>query len=1627
MKRLLFSLFALLSTTIVWGQATLSGSGTSSSPYQIKNASDWETFAEWINSGTNVDKYYKLTTDIGPVTAMVGVWDATEANRKPFSGNFTGDGHVLTVNYSNSTAGAYTAPFVCTSGATIKLLTVAGDINTTVGNAAGLIGANYGSTTKVQNTVTISVNITDGANGSAGDNCAGVAVDGTSLEISSCVYNGTIKAGNNSAGFLVTGSSSTKINSSLFAPAAGSSITAGQNFIANDTYNRLATSYYTLQVSSSTQGLRAYTSYGDVPSTGFWLKKQLNDNNDYFVSGTGAITGLNSPYYQNNIQNGGFTYIVTFTEPDVNTATNVDVSYYTAVITDRTSGAVVSDIGEIPVGSYTLTLTGNENLCKGTLTADFEVVASALANGSGTESDPYQIGSASDWNAFANAVNSGHSFIGEYLKLTNDITLNIDNSSESDVIAGVMTSTNNGTEDKWFSGTFDGDWKTIMFNVGTEQTAYTPVHNYSPSAPFRVIDGATIKNLTVDGTIRSTKKYNSGLVGFAYNTKTGNANNITNCTSNITIDCSGITGNNPDCSSSGFVAENKNGNIYFTNCVFNGSIDKGNLGTAQKSAGFVSYNNGTKVYFTNCTMAGTINLTSNIATFYRVNASNAVYKEAYYINDYSNGAQGVQALTTAPTDAIVKKYTANNTIYYVPSAVVTGLEATTYTYIDGQPITLTPPTVEYYGRTLTRGTDYVITIDGTQVDGDLTISTAGDHTVAIEGTGLYGGSQSVTIKVINFDSWAVLQEVLADASNGDRVITLNSDISPAESTDIYLEVKGNVVLNLNGHTIDRHLIDSVAKGQVFRVNSGANLTINGPGTITGGFNYANGSDIDGGGIYNMGHLVLNDVTIDHNKCVKEAWGSTSNKGRGGGIYSGSGSSLVINGGSILSNTARGGGGGVYSEGANPFTMTGVHVEGNESESKGGGIRVKTATNAIAYLTDCTIHFNQVSASASQGGGVYLENGELVMTRCEIKGNQATMQGAGFYSIRGKTTAIECDISYNGTYFEHADNHGAGVCLYDNKGNDHSIFIMDGGTIEANNCNHNGGGIYVYDGAVFQVKGSVRILENYQGELFGDHSYNNTYVDGTSVIEVVGPLAEDAYIVITPHDNGGIYVTFAEGVSTADALSHFALDNDEYRLILIDGNIEAYELYPWNVASTWNGTIATDLGGNLPTASNSVTINRAVKIPSGCMATANTITLGEYGEIVINDGGQLIHSNDVIATLQKGISAYNVLVTQGDSKTDGWYTIASPVTGDLNTECVALGEYDLYLYNEPTHYWWNAEGNDHGFSTLSNGKGYLYANEENVTLNFTGSMQATTNANVSFELSYTENAGNLRGYNLVGNPFTRNLTSSDAIMVGDSPLTSYMYVSNGNEVVPTTLAERDILPGEGFFVQATATNQNLVFNYSGTPSGVEPNNIAFLRLEAGDDSFMDRAYVQFGEGNTLHKMTINNEVPHLAIQQGSEDYASATVEADHGAIPVSFKAAKSGSYTLTVGHEGMEMDYLHLVDNLTGADTDLLSEPSYTFTASDNDYASRFRLVYSARTSAQPATDENFAFIDNGQIIVTGVVGDATIQVIDVMGRVVVSRDGDVSGNVSTSGMTAGVYVLRLIQGDNVRTQKIVIE
>jgi hypothetical protein len=83
------------------------------------------------------------------------------------------------------------------------------------------------------------------------------------------------------------------------------------------------------------------------------------------------------------------------------------------------------------------------------------------------------------------------------------------------------------------------------------------------------------------------------------------------------------------------------------------------------------------------------------------------------------------------------------------------------------------------------------------------------------------------------------------------------------------------------------------------------------------------------------------------------------------------------------------------------------------------------------------------------------------------------------------------------------------------------------------------------------------------------------------------------------------------------------------------------------------------------------------------------------------------------------------------------------------------------------------------------------------------------------------------------------------------------------------------------------------------------------------------------------------------------------------------------------------------------------------------------LVFIANdASTGSASDATFAFVSNGSIIVNGT---GTLQMFDILGRQVYSHESNSTFSIQHSAFPAGVYVLRLIDGNNVRTQKIVID
>ena len=290
------------------------------------------------------------------------------------------------------------------------------------------------------------------------------------------------------------------------------------------------------------------------------------------------------------------------------------------------------------------------------------------------------------------------------------------------------------------------------------------------------------------------------------------------------------------------------------------------------------------------------------------------------------------------------------------------------------------------------------------------------------------------------------------------------------------------------------------------------------------------------------------------------------------------------------------------------------------------------------------------------------------------------------------------------------------------------------------------------------------------------------------------------------------------------------------------------------------------------------------------------------------------------------------------------------------------------------------------------------------------------------MDYDENA-TFAGWNLIGNPYYAD--ASLYFRFGNdynSYVEAEFYVMN-DQGTDFELANRQARPMEGVFVKATAANEFACFNDGSWWGGDINGEPLKLNIRVSDENGKgDFARIRFGEGNNLEKFMLNPENTKIYFPVDGEEYA--VVYADNmGEMPLNFSAAADGTYTLNINPEDMEMEYLHLIDNMTGMDVDLLANPSYSFEATTNDDAARFTLVFAGLTGIEENSD-NFAFFSNGSFIVSNE-GNAMLQVVDMTGRIVKSEN--INGTVSVSvDATPGVYMLRLVNGDNMKVQKIVV-
>ena len=418
-----------------------------------------------------------------------------------------------------------------------------------------------------------------------------------------------------------------------------------------------------------------------------------------------------------------------------------------------------------------------------------------------------------------------------------------------------------------------------------------------------------------------------------------------------------------------------------------------------------------------------------------------------------------------------------------------------------------------------------------------------------------------------------------------------------------------------------------------------------------------------------------------------------------------------------------------------------------------------------------------------------------------------------------------------------------------------------------------------------------------------------------------------------------------------------------------------------------------------------------------LTVSNGIWWDKGGDFVLEDGAQLVRSDWNL----NGLQVLVLKKIQAQTDEHPWNLIASPVMEDIipSIENGILtdheSEYALYSYDASHHEWVSYKETPFA---LANGYGYLYANALDTVLQFRGTARGS-NSVTEVGLAFYPDNGNMAGCNFVGNPLTCNAVVSRSY---------YVFDEGSNYIKPVTYSSnRPVAPCTGIVVEAKEENDTVSFYYGGP---YLQTNADYLEISAAksnsQNTILDMALISFNSDDDLIKYVLVEDAPRVYFTKDDCDLSIISLDSVD-MLPLKFKVEVSGSYMLHFDPKEINLNYLHLIDNMTGANVDLLTTPNYTFDANPNDYPSRFRLIFDPHYAVEEFEDATFAYYRDGTLFINNIETQsiASLQVCDLIGRVIISV-GDVSGSVSTNGMAPGVYVLRLVTREGVRTQKVVI-
>ena len=564
-ERLSLFLLALVLTMPTWAQG---GSGNESETITIASKEDWKAFCNRVNSGqTTLNAKLTKDVDLGEEIVMAGTADPSYYNFFYYTGTFDGQGHTLKFNW-NAGKDDRIAPFKYVKDATIKNLRTQGKITKKGYGLSGMVYIALGTTT-ISGCIS-DVDIT-GGDGSWNDSRAAGMVQAVgyqaSVHITDCLVKGSITDNADEsyramAGFVFSNSGTYTLTRCLYVGKNNATNDKYSKTFGKDGYGATFTDCYYLNPCGKAQGTQVTA---ERLKSGEMAKLLQGDRTENVWGQTLGTDTIPQPTDDATKRVYEVKFVYNGEVKATRYATNGQSIHGGLPTAQDLLGT-----GYNPHHYYAIAFADGFNAST-TVTADRQVTVSI------TEKDCYEIASKADWQAFCALVEDGQTAVDA--KMTKDVDL------ETDITMA-------GTANKPYAGTFDGQNHTLTVNWDAGSA--------NDVAPFGRVNGATIKNLRTEGSIRSNSFYLSGLIDEAY----GGSNTVANCVSAVNITSSYTSDR---CGAGGLISYIfPSARVTITDCLVKGSINATTEKGQKGMGGFVYSQNGTCT-LTRCLYAGTNN------------------------------------------------------------------------------------------------------------------------------------------------------------------------------------------------------------------------------------------------------------------------------------------------------------------------------------------------------------------------------------------------------------------------------------------------------------------------------------------------------------------------------------------------------------------------------------------------------------------------------------------------------------------------------------------------------------------------------------------------------------------------------------------------------------------------------------------------------------------------------------------------------------------------------------------------------------------------------------------------------------------------------------------------------------